>query len=76
MTTRQNHNAPIIEEFRFNRGKVGNRWKGGRLLLLGTIGTKSGVKRIFPVMWRATAFSKRVRRAPCERWTGPTSSAG
>jgi len=75
MTTRQSHNAPIIEEFRFNRSKVGDRWEGGKLLLLGTIGTKSGVNRVFPVMWRATAFSKRARRAPCERWTGPTSSA-
>jgi deazaflavin-dependent oxidoreductase (nitroreductase family) len=51
MTTRQNRNAPIIEEFRANGGKVGGRWEGGRLLLLGTTGAKSGAKRVTPMTY-------------------------
>ena len=51
MTTRQNRNAPIIEEFRANEGKVGGRWEGGKLLLLGTTGAKSGAKRVTPMTY-------------------------
>lgn len=51
MTTRQNRNAPIIEEFRANGGKVGGRWEGGRLLLLGTTGAKSGARRVTPMTY-------------------------
>jgi len=49
MTTPQNRNAPVIEEFRANGGKVGGRWEGGNLLLLGTTGAKSGAKRTTPM---------------------------
>lgn len=51
MTTPQNRNAPVIEEFRANGGKVGGRWEGGRLLLLGTTGAKSGAKRVTPMTY-------------------------
>ncbi|MDA1175199.1 MAG: nitroreductase family deazaflavin-dependent oxidoreductase [Chloroflexi bacterium] len=51
MTTPQNRNTPVIEEFRANGGKVGGRWEGGRLLLLGTTGAKSGAKRVTPMTY-------------------------
>jgi deazaflavin-dependent oxidoreductase (nitroreductase family) len=36
------HNAPIIEEFRANQGKVGGFFEGAALLILHTKGRKSG----------------------------------
>ena len=36
------HNAPIIEEFRANQGKVGGFFEGATLLILHTKGRKSG----------------------------------
>ena len=51
MTTPQDRNTPIIEEFRANGGKVGGRWEGGKLLLLGTTGAKSGAKRTTPMTY-------------------------
>jgi deazaflavin-dependent oxidoreductase (nitroreductase family) len=36
------HNAPIIEEFRANHGKVGGFFEGATLLILHTKGAKSG----------------------------------
>ncbi len=51
MTTPQNRNTPVIKEFRANGGKVGGRWEGGRLLLLGTTGAKSGAKRVTPMTY-------------------------
>jgi deazaflavin-dependent oxidoreductase (nitroreductase family) len=36
------YNAPIIEEFRANRGKVGGFFEGATLLILHTKGRKSG----------------------------------
>lgn len=36
------HNAPIIEEFRANGGKVGGFFEGASLLILHTKGTKTG----------------------------------
>jgi deazaflavin-dependent oxidoreductase (nitroreductase family) len=38
-------------EFRANGGKVGGRWEGGKLLLLGTTGAKSGAKRVTPMTY-------------------------
>ena len=51
MSTRQNRNAPVIEKFQAHGGKVGGRWEGGRLLLLGTTGAKSGAKRVTPMTY-------------------------
>jgi deazaflavin-dependent oxidoreductase (nitroreductase family) len=43
-------NTQIIDEFRANGGKVGGPFQGATLLLLHTIGAKSGQQRINPVM--------------------------
>lgn len=42
-------NQTIINEFRANAGKVGGPFEGKTLLLLHTIGAKSGQERINPV---------------------------
>jgi deazaflavin-dependent oxidoreductase (nitroreductase family) len=42
-------NKAIIDEFRANAGKVGGPFAGKSLLLLHTIGAKSGLERINPV---------------------------
>jgi deazaflavin-dependent oxidoreductase (nitroreductase family) len=46
-------NAKIIEEFRANGGKVGGSFAGAPLLLLHSVGAKSGRERVNPVMYRA-----------------------
>ncbi len=47
-------NSKIIEEFRANDGKVGGQFEGAPLLLLHSIGAKSGAERISPMMYQAT----------------------
>jgi deazaflavin-dependent oxidoreductase (nitroreductase family) len=42
-------NRQIIEEFRANKGKVGGLFEGATLVLMTTVGAKSGVKRVSPV---------------------------
>jgi deazaflavin-dependent oxidoreductase (nitroreductase family) len=44
-------NTQIIEEFRANEGRVGGRFEGGTLLLLHTVGRKSGVERVNPLAY-------------------------
>jgi deazaflavin-dependent oxidoreductase (nitroreductase family) len=44
-------NANIIQEFRANAGKVGGPFAGRTLLLLHTVGAKSGKQRINPVAY-------------------------
>ncbi len=44
-------NKAIIEEFRANAGKVGGPFAGKTLLILHTIGAKSGKKHINPVAY-------------------------
>lgn len=51
MGSPQSWNKTIIEEFRTNGGKVGGRFAGRTLLLLHTIGAKSGQPRINPVAY-------------------------
>ncbi len=48
-------NAQIIAEFRAHDGKVGGQFAGAPLLLLHTMGAKSGEPRINPMMYRALA---------------------
>ncbi len=48
-------NKQVIEEFRENSGKVGGFFEGATLLLLHTIGAKSALERINPVMYLADA---------------------
>jgi deazaflavin-dependent oxidoreductase (nitroreductase family) len=45
-------NRKIIEEFRANGGKVGGNFAGAPLLLLHTIGARTGNERINPVMYQ------------------------
>lgn len=44
-------NRRTIEEFRANKGRVGGVWEGRPLLLLTTIGARSGQPRTNPVMY-------------------------
>ncbi len=45
-------NDKIIEEFRSNAGQVGGNFAGAPLLLLHSIGAKSGRERVSPMMYR------------------------
>jgi deazaflavin-dependent oxidoreductase (nitroreductase family) len=47
------YNDSIIEEFRANEGRVGGNFEGAPLLLLHSIGAKSGVERVNPMMYLA-----------------------
>ena len=44
-------NAQIIAEFRKNHGKIGGDFEGAPLLLLHTIGKRSGRPRVNPMMY-------------------------
>lgn len=46
-------NQRTIAEFRANRGRVGGNFAGAPLLLLHTVGARSGQPRINPVMYLA-----------------------
>jgi len=46
-------NSKIIEEFRANDGKVGGPFEGAPLLLLHTVGAKTGQQRVNPMMYQA-----------------------
>lgn len=45
------HNRQLIEEFRANRHKAGGPFEGRPLLLLTTIGARSGERRTTPMMY-------------------------
>jgi deazaflavin-dependent oxidoreductase (nitroreductase family) len=45
-------NSKIIAEFRANGGRVGGQFEGAPLLLLHTVGAKSGRERVNPVMYQ------------------------
>ena len=53
MNDRRDWNQAIIDEFRTNSGKVGGAFAGKTLLLLHTVGAKSGKARINPVAYVA-----------------------
>lgn len=44
-------NSKIIEEFRAKDGRVGGPFEGAPLLLLHTVGAKSGQERVNPMMY-------------------------
>jgi deazaflavin-dependent oxidoreductase (nitroreductase family) len=46
-------NSKIIEEFRANDGVVGGPFEGAPLLLLHTVGARTGQERVNPVMYQA-----------------------
>ncbi|MGE5459432.1 MAG: nitroreductase family deazaflavin-dependent oxidoreductase [Solirubrobacterales bacterium] len=45
------YNAPIIEEFRTNDGKVGGPFEGATMLLLHTRGARTGQPRVNPLVY-------------------------
>jgi deazaflavin-dependent oxidoreductase (nitroreductase family) len=45
-------NAGIIEEFRANQGNLGGNFEGAPMLLLTTVGARSGRTRVNPLMYR------------------------
>ena len=45
------YNDDIIAEFRANEGKVGGNFAGAPMLLLHTVGAKSGQPRVNPMMY-------------------------
>jgi len=45
-------NSKIIEEFRANEGKVGDPFDGALLLLLHTVGARTGQPRVNPMMYQ------------------------
>ncbi len=52
MTDADDWNTKIIEEFRANGGKVGGQLEGAPLLLLHTIGARTGKERVSPMMYQ------------------------
>ena len=50
-------NDNIIEEFRANDGKVGGPFEGAPLLLLHSVGAKTGTTRVNPVMYQKVGDS-------------------
>lgn len=52
MADSDNFNEKIIDEFRANDGKVGGYFDGQTLLLLHTVGVKSGTERINPLVYQ------------------------
>ena len=44
-------NTKIIKEFRANAGKVGGQFEGATVLILHTLGAKSGQERVNPVAY-------------------------
>ncbi len=44
-------NQQVIEEFRANHGRVGGRFEGAPLLLLHSVGARSGQTRVSPMMY-------------------------
>jgi len=51
MTDTNAWNRQIIEEFRANQGAVGGQFEGAPILLLHTIGARSGQERVNPMMY-------------------------
>lgn len=48
-------NQAIIEEFRANVGKVGGPFEGAPIVLVHTVGAKSGEPRVNPLVYRPRA---------------------
>ncbi len=52
MAEAEDWNSKIIAEFRANGGKVGGPFEGAPLLLLHTVGAKTGQPRVTPMMYQ------------------------
>ena len=66
MSDMDDFNKTIIDEFRANDGKVGGMFEGMPLLLLHTVGAKSGQQRVNPVAYQPDG----------DRWLVFASKAG
>jgi deazaflavin-dependent oxidoreductase (nitroreductase family) len=44
-------NRAIIEEFRANGGKVGGPFQGARMIIVHSIGARTGAERVNPLVW-------------------------
>lgn len=51
MSEHDDWNARIIAEFRSNQGRVGGQFEGSPVLLLHTVGAKTGIERVNPMMY-------------------------
>jgi deazaflavin-dependent oxidoreductase (nitroreductase family) len=51
MSDAEDHNTQIVAEFRANHGKVGGHFEGAPLLLLHTLGARSGRRIVKPMMY-------------------------
>ncbi len=58
MSETKDWNAQVIEEFRANGGKVGGSFEGAPILLLHTIGARSGLERVNPMMYQDLGDSR------------------
>jgi deazaflavin-dependent oxidoreductase (nitroreductase family) len=64
-------NTAVIEEFRANGGKVGGNFEGAPLLLLHTVGARSGQQRVNPMMYRKVGDSYAVFASKAGAPTNP-----
>ncbi len=64
-------NTAIIEEFRANDGKVGGNFEGAPLLLLHTVGARTGQQRVNPMMYRRVGDSYAVFASKAGAPTNP-----
>jgi len=53
VASERERNEKIIDEFRANDGRVGGHFEGRTLLLLHSIGARSGAERVNPLMYLA-----------------------
>jgi deazaflavin-dependent oxidoreductase (nitroreductase family) len=67
----EDFNSKIIEEFRTNGGRVGGQFEGSPLLLLHTVGAKSGQQRVNPMMYRQSGDSYAVFASKAGAPTNP-----
>jgi deazaflavin-dependent oxidoreductase (nitroreductase family) len=64
-------NAKIIEEFRANAGNVGGQFEGAPLLLLHSVGARSGLPRLNPMMYQPVGDSYAVFASKAGADTNP-----
>ncbi len=64
-------NTKIISEFRANGGKAGGQFEGAPLLILHTVGAKTGQDRVHPMMYQAVGDSFAVFASKAGAPTNP-----
>lgn len=71
MSTTNDWNDKIIEEFRANEGRVGGNFAGAPLLLLHSTGARTGTERVTPMMYRAVSGAYAVFASKAGAPTNP-----